>query len=65
MYGDETTGLPGGPTPGDTPDSVTERQEDLAEQCSGDRESLSPKETADCAGHGLSVLYDNEEDGGS
>lgn len=35
------------------------------ERCATDRESLTPKETADCAGSELADRYENEEDGGS
>ncbi len=38
---------------------------DLREKCQSDRDSLSPRETADCAGSDLAELYENEEDGGS
>ena len=44
---------------------VTPTDDDLLEKCGTDRESLTPKETADCAGMELSELYENEEDGGS
>jgi hypothetical protein len=37
----------------------------LEERCRDDREALSPKETADCAGMELVKEYENEEDGGS
>ena len=39
--------------------------DELASRCSDGRGSLTPKETADCAGQELSELYENEEDGGS
>lgn len=39
--------------------------EELRERCKTDRKSLSPRETADCAGKDLAELYENEEDGGS
>jgi hypothetical protein len=38
---------------------------DLAESCATERESMTPRQTADCAGADLATLYDNEEDGGS
>jgi uncharacterized protein (DUF2249 family) len=33
--------------------------------CEQERESLTAKETADCAGTDLADSYENEEDGGS
>ncbi len=38
---------------------------DLEEACATERESMTPRQTADCAGADLARLYDNEEDGGS
>jgi len=55
------TSLGGAP---DTP-SPAEDEESFRERCDSDLESLSPKETADCAGADLAELYENEEDGGS
>lgn len=48
---------------GGAPD--TPEDSELRERCRSDRESLTPKESADCAGQELSELYENEEDGGS
>jgi len=39
--------------------------DELREKCETDRESLSPRETAGCAGADIAELYENEEDGGS
>ncbi len=39
--------------------------EAFREKCQKERESLTPHETADCAGTDLAELYENEEDGGS
>lgn len=40
-------------------------EEGLLERCQADRSSLTPKETAECAGLELAESYENEEDGGS
>jgi hypothetical protein len=37
----------------------------VSDRCDSDRESMTPRETADCAGSDLAKEYDNEEDGGS
>ena len=37
----------------------------LRERCRNERDSLTPRETADCAGSDLAELYEHEEDGGS
>jgi hypothetical protein len=52
---------------GDKPDTPLpgEDEEAFRERCGTDLESLSPRETADCAGADLAELYENEEDGGS
>ncbi|GEM_PF-2014011 len=42
-----------------------EDDDEFHERCRTDRESLSPRESADCAGADLAELYENEEDGGS
>lgn len=58
---EKRTSLGGAP---DTP-APHEDDEDFRERCETDLESLSPRETADCAGSDLTELYENEEDGGS
>ncbi len=51
---------------GDKPDIPVEPDaEELAEKCASNRDELSPRQTADCAGIGLAEQYENEEDGGS
>ena len=52
---------------GGAPDSggVDEEREEFLRKCELERESLSPKETSDCAGAELADAYENEEDGGS
>ncbi len=52
---------------GDAPITPTpaDDDEEFHERCRTDREALSPRETADCAGADLAELYENEEDGGS
>lgn len=52
---------------GSAPESVhpSEDEDTFRERCLKDRESLSPRESADCAGSDLAELYENEEDGGS
>jgi len=52
---------------GNAPDTPLpgEDEESFRERCDKDLESLSPRETADCAGADLAELYENEEDGGS
>ncbi len=37
----------------------------VVEACADDRDLLTPKETATCAGVSLVEQYENEEDGGS
>jgi len=54
----ETPQGPSIPVPGDDEAELTKR-------CSEEREALTPRETADCAGASLTELYENEEDGGS
>jgi len=44
---------------------TTPEDENLRDRCESDRESLTPKESADCAGAEIAELYENEEDGGS
>jgi hypothetical protein len=44
---------------------LDDEEEELAERCADDRESLTPKETASCAGIDIVRQYENEEDGGS
>jgi hypothetical protein len=45
----------------ETPAAAT----DILARCESDRQSMSPRETADCAGVDLAERYENEEDGGS
>jgi hypothetical protein len=42
-----------------------DESDELEERCHDDREDLTPKETASCAGMELVREYENEEDGGS
>lgn len=42
-----------------------EDEGELIERCRNERESMTPNETADCAGATLTEEYENEEDGGS
>ncbi|MHB1340505.1 MAG: hypothetical protein ACYC77_05660 [Coriobacteriia bacterium] len=37
----------------------------LRERCATERDTMAPRETADCAGTDLAEEYENEEDGGS
>ena len=46
------------PVPGGDEDETSRR-------CAEERDELSPKETADCAGLKTSEIYESEEDGGS
>jgi hypothetical protein len=39
--------------------------EPTTEECASDRDGLTARETADCAGGDLVKEFDNEEDGGS
>ncbi|MBA4370453.1 MAG: hypothetical protein C0418_02605 [Coriobacteriaceae bacterium] len=39
--------------------------DEVSELCDGDRDELTAKQTAECAGAELAELYENEEDGGS
>lgn len=64
MHDDETPRVePLGGAP-ETP-SPKGNLDELRERCENDRQSMSPRETADCAGTDLAELYENEEDGGS
>ena len=40
-------------------------EEETLERCQTDRESMTNKETADCAGVELKEMYENEEVGGT
>ena len=51
-------GAPESAVPGDEHD-------DLLLRCETERDTMSPKETSDCAGAELADAYENEEDGGS
>jgi hypothetical protein len=51
-------GAPDTPLPGEDDDAFRER-------CGSHPETLTPRESADCAGADLAELYENEEDGGS
>ena len=44
---------------------VTPEDDELREKCRTDRSTLTPRQTADCAGSDLAESYENEEDGGS
>lgn len=37
----------------------------LRERCATERDTMAPRETAQCAGTDLAEEYENEEDGGS
>ncbi len=52
------TGKPEIPARGDDTDALIDR-------CENDRASMSPKETADCAGATIVERYETDEDGGS
>ncbi len=36
-----------------------------SEACEHEREEMTPRQTADCAGADIAQAYENEEDGGS
>lgn len=40
-------------------------REEFLRKCDTERDTLTPKETSDCAGAELADEYENEEDGGS
>jgi hypothetical protein len=44
---------------------LEEDNEEMSDRCRDDREQMTSKETADCAGMDLVREYENEEDGGS
>ena len=52
---------------GDAPESAAagEEHDELLRRCETERDTLSPKETSDCAGAEIADAYENEEDGGS
>lgn len=52
---------------GGAPDSAAggEDAEDFLRRCESERDTMSPKETSDCAGAEIADAYENEEDGGS
>lgn len=54
-------------TPEDKPPSggPDEEREGLHERCADERETMTPQETADCAGASLAEEFEREEDGGS
>jgi len=54
----ETLRGPAIPVPGDDEDELNRR-------CTEERDTLTPHETADCAGAKLAESYEREEDGGS
>jgi hypothetical protein len=52
---------------GDAPASggVDEDRAEFLRKCDTERDTLTPRETSDCAGAELAEEYENEEDGGS
>ena len=52
---------------GDAPESATpgDDREELRRRCDVERDTMTPKETSDCAGSEIADEYENEEDGGS
>jgi hypothetical protein len=52
---------------GDKPDipRVEESGEAVEDACANDRDTLTPRQTADCAGREVAERYEQEEDGGS
>ncbi|MDA3937060.1 MAG: hypothetical protein PF636_09475 [Actinomycetota bacterium] len=50
---------------GGAPDMPDAGDEEERLRCRTDRQALTPRQTADCAGNDLAELYENEEDGGS
>ena len=52
---------------GDAPESTTpdDDREGLRRRCDVERDTMTPKETSDCAGTEIADEYENEEDGGS
>lgn len=65
MNDDERAGSTRDETSGGQSPASPEDDRELRERCETERENMTPRETADCAGSDLSGLYDNEEDGGS
>jgi hypothetical protein len=57
---------PEGPL-GDAPESAAggENRDEFLERCETERDTMTPKETSDCAGAEIADAYENEEDGGS
>jgi hypothetical protein len=53
--------------PEDMPPSAgsEEDREELRRRCDDERETMTPRDTADCAGTSLAEEYEREEDGGS
>ena len=57
--------------PEDTPEGKPasggpdEEREGLRGRCKDERETMTPQETADCAGTALAEEFEREEDGGS
>lgn len=57
--------------PDDTPEEKPpsggpdEERAELREKCRDERETMTPRETADCAGTALAEEFEREEDGGS
>lgn len=54
-------------TPEDKPPSggPDEDRDDLRRRCRDERETMTPRETADCAGTAIAEATEREEDGGS
>jgi hypothetical protein len=42
-----------------------EDRQQLRDRCTDERETMTPQETADCAGTALAEEFEGEEDGGS
>ena len=58
---DEKLSLGKAPASGGVDDDI----DTLRERCKTERDTMAPRETADCAGTDLAEEYENEEDGGS
>jgi hypothetical protein len=56
-----------GPMPNDVPRSggSEEERDEFLRRCRDERDELSGKQTADCAGADVAEEYEDEEDGGS
>ena len=63
---DESKRAPGADLDGAPESAVSsDDRDEFLHRCETERDTMTPKETSDCAGAELADSYENEEDGGS